>query len=583
MSSAAVQLAKAPTPNRARGFDLGGVFVISAAIFAAASAWHWSHVQRDTRTPETIAAEYLLVAGISVLVLSLLNRFGASIPQLRVKSWLLDASASAALAASIWLLGMRQFGGYDHSELIQAGWLQLSSLVPFKDYPCTFPPLFFIGAKYAFLLFGMRWSAFVLAMVVFAVSSFLFLSRQFRALGFSSIGAASLALTAELGTTVVCSFWWYNPVTSMVAVMVFASALVCLARSKEWTSWILLGLSFTMLVLCKPNAWPIGACGALLCLTREASQRTRALGVLILSVTSAGIVCWLHNLNPVDVLNTYSRIAQTRGNPLRSIVLRDWEPTEAYILMVSATVMGLLFLTVVAVGYDEFRQHWHEHACCCFAAFTGLAMFNMNGEIKTSDLMPLIVALTVAAFRPWSAKRFDWFGRTATFIVIVFFVTLSSYWGVTRLRVRGAGERMFFENGATETIQTGFFQGLHSGPRLPRVLGQLERALSKYPSNKVFFGPRIEFSYAVFLREPPRGLPVWWDPGTSFALSDLPAISHSLEASDLDLMIFLKNDCTRMPIQPLRHKLQSYDHVVEFSELDVYVRRKGPEVATVLP
>lgn len=582
MSSAAVQPARTPASNRTHGFDLRSLFAIAAAILAAASALHWAHVQRDTRTAETIVAEYLLVAGISVLVLSLLNRFGASFPQRGQQSWLADALASGAVAASIWLLGMRQFGGYDHSELIQAGWLQFSSLVPFKDYPCTLPPLFVMGAKYGFLLFGMRWSACVLLMEVFAVASFLFLSRQFRALGLPATGAAGLALTAELGTTVVCSFWWYNPVTSIVGVMVFASALVCLARSREWISWAFLGLSFTLILLCKPNAWPIGACVALLCVTRETTQRMRALGVLIFGVTVAGLVCWLHNLDPVGVLRTYSGIARTRGNPWRSIVLRDWNTTEACILVVSATFIALLFLAIIAANKTELRQYWREYSCCGLAAFTGLALFNMNGEIKTSDLTPLIVALAVAAFRPWSAKRLDGIGRVATVVVTVFFVTLSTYWGVTRLRVRGAGERMFFENGATQTIRAGFFRGLRSGPRLPRVLGQLETALSRYPSNKVFFGPRMEFSYAVFRRDPPRGLPVWWDPGTSFALSDLPAISHSFETGDFDLMIFLKNDCTRMPPRALLRKLQTYDHVVEFSELDVYVRRKGPEMAAVM-
>ncbi|MGA9529972.1 MAG: hypothetical protein WBS24_17800 [Terriglobales bacterium] len=558
------------------------MLVIAALIFATAVTWHWAHVQRDTRTAETIVAEYLLVAGISVLALSLLSKFRGALTAVRISRWTLDVSGSAALAVSIWLLGMRQFGGFDHSELIQAGWLQFSSLAPFKDYPCTLPPLFFIGARYAFLVFGLRWSACVLSMMVFAVASFLFLSRQLRMLGFSSSEAAGLSITAELGTTVVCSFWWYNPVTSVAAVMVFVSALVCSVRSKDWISWALLSLSFTLLVLCKPNAWPIGACVTLLVATRDASQRIRALCALVFGVTSAGLICRLHGLSPMDVLRTYSEVARTRGNPLLSIVLRDWAPVEAQILVSSALVIGCLFFAILAANKDELHKYWREYSCCVITACTALALFNMNGEIKTSDLTPLVVALAVAAFRPWSRRCFDGIGRAATVIVSVCFITLSSYWGVTRLRVRGAGERMFFENFATQTIPTGFFRGLHSGPRLPRALSQIEGVLRKYPSNKVFFGPRMEFSYAVFRREPPRGLPIWWDPGTSFALSDLPAVSHSLEVDDFDLMIFLKNDCTRMPGAALLRKLRSYDHDVEFSELDVYIRRKGPGSADTL-
>jgi hypothetical protein len=107
------------------------------------------------------------------------------------------------------------------------------------------------------------------------------------------------------------------------------------------------------------------------------------------------------------------------------------------------------------------------------------------------------------------------------------------------------------------------------------VLQQVEDALDRYPSNKVFFGPRMEFSYAAFRREPPRGLPIWWHPGSSFAISDMVGVLHALENGDFDLLIFLKDDHTRMPLAALEHKLISYDRVPGFSDLDVYVRREG--------
>jgi hypothetical protein len=499
----------------------------------------------------------------------------------KVQGWLLDFPVAAALFSSIWLLGMRQFGGYDHSVMIQAGWLQFSSLVPFKDYPCTLPPLFFLGDRYAFLLFGVRWSAFVLLMAVFSVLSFFFLARQFRALGFPAAGATSLAVAAELGTCVVCSYWWHNPVTSVVAVMAFLSTLLCLANAEAWTPWALLGVSFTLLVLSKPNAWPIGACVVLLGATREPRQRMRALIVLIAGIAFSGIVCWLHGLNPLAVLHTYSELAETRGKPFGMTGLVDFTPFDLKILLRSTAVVLFLLLGILVDHRNELRQYWREYACCVITAVTSLAMASMNYEIKTSDLMPLVVVLAVAAFRPWSKRRLDGIGRVATVIVTVFFVALSSYWGVTRLRVRGIGA--FFEDAPAQTIQAGFFARLHSGPRLIAVLRQVEDALGKYPSNKVFFGPRMEFSYAAFDRKPPRGLPIWWHPGSSFAVSDLVPVWHALENDDFDLMVFLKDDRTRMPLAVLQHKLSSYERVPGFSELDVYVRRKGSDGPIALP
>jgi hypothetical protein len=492
---------------------------------------------------------------------------------LKVQSLLLDCSGAIALFLSIWFLGMRQFGGYDHSAMIQAGWIQFSSLVPFKDYPCTLPPVFFLGARYAFLLFGVRWSAFVLLMAVFSVLSFLFISRQFRALGFSAAGATSMAIAAELGTCVVCSYWWYNPVTSVVGVMVFTSSLVCLGNTKGWTSWALLGVSFTLLVLSKPNAWPIGACVVLISATREATQRMRALTVLTVGVTLSGIICWLHGLNPLGVLRTYSQIAETRGKPFGKIGLIDFSPGDLHMLLRSTGVVMFLFFAILVANRKELRQYWREYSCCVVTAFTSLAMASMNYEIKTSDLMPLVVVVAMVAFRPWSKRRLDGIGRVATVIVTAFFVTLSSYWSVTRMRVRGIG--VFFEDAPAQTIQTGFFAGLHSGPRLITVLQQVEDALGERPSRKVFFGPRMEFSYAAFHREPPRGLPIWWHPGSSFSVRELAGVLHALESDDFELLVFLKDDRTRMPLAALQRKLSSYDRVPGFSELDVYVRRKG--------
>jgi len=586
MSSAVgIKLGSNPKSKGAEGLDQRNMALIVAALVAAGCTWHWSLVQRNTRTVEIIVAEYRFVAGVSLLIVALLYRFRGSIYSRdlgyrlngfpKAHGWLLDGPFAIGMFGCIWVLGMRQFGGYDHSAMIEAAWVQFSSLVPFKDYPSTLPPLFIFGSRYALLFFGVRWSAFVLQMAVFAVLSFFFLSGQLRSLGIPPVGATMLALVAEVGTTVVCSFWWYNPVTSIVVAMVFVSTLSCLTHGREFRAWVLLGISFTLLVLSKPNAWPAGACVALLYATRDAGPRMKALAVLILGVALSGIICWIEGLNPIGVLRTYSAITETRGNPWTLMGLKDFPPVERTIMLRSTAVIAFLFLAVLISNRDELQQYWREYSCCVITACTSLIMASTNYELKTSDLMPLVVALAVASFRPWSKRRLGGFGRAATVMLIALFVTLSCYWGVTRLRARGIGEGVFFENVKTETIPTGFFAGLHSGPRLIIVTRQVEEALDKYPSKRVFFGPRMEFSYAAFRRDPPAGLPLWWHPGSSFSTRDLSAVCAAFEKDDFDLMVFLKNDRTRMPLVILRRKLNSYVQVAGFSELDVYVRRKG--------
>jgi len=544
-----------------------------AALVAFGATWCWLDVPRTGRTTETILAEYVFAAGVSLLIIALLGKFNAILSSLRLNRWVLDVPVAVVLFVLIWMLGMRHFGGYDHSEAVQAAWLQLRNLIPFRDFPLTLPPLFFLGARYAFLFFGVRWSSFVLWIAIFCVASFFLLARQFRALGFSPIVATSLALTAELGTTVVCSYWWYNPATSMAVAMVFTSTLVCLSHPEKARNWFLLGTAFTLLLLSKPNGWPIGGCLVPLFFAKGARRR-RPLIVIAFSLLFSALICWVHGLDPLGVLRSYSGVAATRGNPFRSIFHgrpHECNPVETFLLVAAAATLVGLFLRALAANRGNFRSDWREYSICCFSVFTALAMFNMNAELKTSDLMPLVLALAMLIFQPWSSCQSKSTGRTAIVVVITFFVTLSTYWAMTRTRVRTIGEGMFFEAVPTQTIQSGFFKGMHSGPRLIRVLKQIESALHKYPANKVFFGPRMEFSYAVFHREPPKGLPIWWDPGTSFALEDFFSISREFDNNNFDLLIFLKGDYTRFG---LLYKITSYEKVNEFSELDVYVRRK---------
>lgn len=568
--NAIAQVERVPSSFRSRP-DLRSVAICLAVVLAVACARHLWIVRGSQRSSESIAGEYLLAASLSTLVVGLLYRFPGTLAISRVHAWWLNMSVACGLALSIWLLGMRQFGGYDHSAMIQAGWLQLSALRPFKDYPLTLPPLFFLGNRYAFLLFGVRWLSFVLLMAAFAVLSFFFLCRQLRALGFSELSATVLASTVELGTSVVCSYWWYNPITSVIGVMTFLSALVCMVSEDKWVSWILLALSFTFLLLSKPNAWPVGLCVLLVGIGRPISLQLRVLVAILLGSAVSGLVCWLHGLNPIAMLRTYAAIAETRGHPLTMTGLVELQPVELTILRRAVAIALLLFVAVLFDHRNELLTYWREYLCCVVAAATALVMAGMNYEIKTSDGMLAMIALAVAAFRPWSRRRFEGLGRNATVAVTVFFVVLSGYWSVTRLRVRGIGA--FYENVPTATIQTGFFVGLHTGPQLAEVLREVGDAIHKYPSDNVFFGPRMEFAYAAFRRQPPRGLPVWWHPGSSFSVDDMAGVLNALDNDNFNVMIFLKGDRTRMPILPLQRKLTSYEQVAGFKELDVFVRK----------
>jgi hypothetical protein len=149
------------------------------------------------------------------------------------------------------------------------------------------------------------------------------------------------------------------------------------------------------LILAKPNAWPIGVCLAFPLLTRDLGQRLRVITVLAASIAFAATFCWMNRLSPSAVLHTYSRIAETRGN-LSMIVFTDMIPVERSILLWSCVVLASLFVILLILHANDVVAHWREYCCCTAAVLTGFGMVFTNYELKTSDLMPVVIALAVA-------------------------------------------------------------------------------------------------------------------------------------------------------------------------------------------
>jgi len=134
---------------------------------------------------------------------------------------------------------------------------------------------------------------------------------------------------------------------------------------------------------------------------------------------------------------------------------------------------------------------------------------------------------------------------------------------------------MFYEQLPTQRVGSGFFAGLEAGPRLQRVLDQTREALNRYPSKVVFFGPRMEFEYAVFNRKPMWGMPLFWDSEGMFSPTRFPQMIRDIRVQDPDLLIFLKDDYTRMGSVAEYVKLSPvYKKVDDFPDLTIYVRQQ---------
>lgn len=575
---------------RVFGIDLGlapsRAAIIGSAGLLALSLWYfWQRVSVPAphRTLLPIFFEYgfILAATFSLIALHAGFAGRTGVHRMLASRWLI-IPAAVSLAGSIRLLGMRQLAGGDHSCLILSGLNLVRGHKPFHDFPCTFPPLFMIGSKWAFLTFGIKFSSFAWMIAIFAAVTFVWIYGLLVRLEIEGNWALAIALCAEAGTTIISPFWWYNQTSALIVVLVFLSSIACIRRPEGWVSWISLFASISLTLLAKPNIWPICLCVVLLLFTRSKEVWAKTLTVAFGGTAIAALSSLANGLPPTLVLRTYRQIAAGRGNPLDVLPIRELGfPERQFVLSVLA-ICVLTFILLIRSTLRE-QRHWRVVACCVVAFLTSSEMVFTNFEVKIIDMVPMVVAVAILMLRPWkNGEHAEGEGRIGLAAMLAFTLAAGVIFSATNLRVRGSGEFKFFEDDRMQAIKGGFFDGLQSGPRFLRTNEQLARVLAEHPNDKVFFGPRMEFGYAEFDKPLLKGMPIGWDPGTTFPKKDVLNILLRLQHHDPELLVFLREDYTHMgPVGFYLQHTPTYRRVDDYSELTVYVRQKEIPVTFV--
>jgi hypothetical protein len=96
----------------------------------------------------------------------------------------------------------------------------------------------------------------------------------------------------------------------------------------------------------------------------------------------------------------------------------------------------------------------------------------------------------------------------------------------------------------------------------------------------------MEFLYARERLASPRGLPLWWHPGSSYPFRALPAILSAFQTDRPQLLIFLHDDRSHMPAALLDRMSREYQqlphppapHYADLADdptaqIDIYIRR----------
>lgn len=552
---------------------------------------HLAAHQPEFRSDSDVAAEWLLLWGISLTVPPLLLKMRDSTGWEKLvesvsPGWLLLGGTILVAVLAVHN-GFRQFGGYDDSGLIQITSNLRAGLIPYADFPCTYPPAFFLGAFYASELFGPTWASFVYANGAFAVISFILIFVLLLRIHIAPWQALAVALLPQSMSTLLVGFWWWNPLASLAVILTLSSCLAALRRENSTLVWLSVFSSTFLLILSKPNAWPVGLCYVmLLC---HPSKRWGAAVVCSAAVVCAEAICRLHGFSLANTFSMYRSIAATRGNPL------TLGPFVEFGANVSEGLNFVLFtlLLVVLSARALFAQkrvraslsdtialpaEWPSFACCLSAIVAGLSLAFTNFENKLCDLSPIAFTLAILCFKPFAAlpNRREAVGLLntrpiASLAALCFCMSASLYWSATRLRVRTVGEDVFYEPNASIRIQSGFFRGLLTGPRFMTATEEIKEVVDRDRRGRIFFGPRLEFSYASLHLWVPKGLPIFWHEGSAFPSSMLPRIEQKFWDHHFTTLVFLKGDYIFMPHELLNQIKISYRKVDRWPMLDVYV------------
>ena len=474
----------------------------------------------------------------------------------------------AFFCAFTFRFGNHQFGGYDFSILIDTAWRLASGQVPYVDFVCTPPPGFYLGLKYAFLVFGVSWNAQLYATILFTCLSFVWIFALCQCLIGSRAAALLIAFTIESAAILTLDFWWYNNVTAIGAALFLLSCLAYLKFPDSIPTKLSYIISLSLLSLMKPNVAGLLIAGALPLLL-IATSRKLELGLHTLAAALLTLFfLYLNHVSPIGMLHSYADAAVRRGK-LSNFGFRY--TALLYRLRVFACTIALcvpLLTLIPRIGRGIKQLHWATIASSLLYLLallvSGVAMFT-NGELKDVEWSILIGAGAVLTFqsKSWLLRR--------TYIALLCSLILSDlYQGAIRYRVYGIGPHTYFEWQQAD-ISPGipFFRDLEASPRFATIISEIKQATRDNPG-PIFFGPRLEFSYAAFGLQSPLHIPVWWDPGASFRADQESSLLASWQADRLATLIFLKDDFTFYSTAFLQRIQDGYCRDDSFPELTVF-------------
>ena len=488
--------------------------------------------------------------------------------------WLVQISAILLPPLAITVFGRYQFGGFDHSLLVDLGYRQMQGQAPYRDFMNTTPAFFSLGARLAMQWFGMKWIALVYICALAALVANIWLtSVLFRVTG-HLIAASLCSATVTTMTMVVTSYWWYNQITALSGIIFLASCWGLLGERPGKLSWLSYTLALTLLAGMKPNVAGllIAGCVLILWFTRPKIRLTLASLSALAFVLFNMILHMSVRTNLLELLQSYAYASERGLTELSGFRDINWRARFLVIPLVCIALLPLIVLFYRKVELGQIRPQLYLCLLGCFVAI--YAMF-ANMELKLNDLVFMVfscflLAHVLAIQAPEDART----ALRLTGASLIIFTINSGISGGLRERVAAIGPGAFFEDTPAVSIESGFFAGCHMSPTLVATVKQVEELVAREPAQTYYFGPRMEFLYCVTQRPSPPRLPLWLHPGSSYPVKNEDELLIEWNSQKFSSVVYRKDDYTYHSAARMKLLVDNYYRDEAYSMLTVMRRRK---------
>ena len=562
-----------------------GAIVISAII---AVALHQNRVALPSNTlqADDIAGHHTSMVSYGLLFWVLLVVFlsqpllGAAFATLGKKWDVKYAPAGVILICSyisIFIVheGRHQFGGFDFGIVIDTGWRLLQGQRLYSDFIGPTPPGFSLGIKYAYQLFGLSWNANLYLSAIFASGTMIWIYWLLRRLGLQILPALGIAFAVEAETMLLLSFWWYNNTALVMAAVFLLACLLFLRQPTSRGVQLSFVCSLATLAIMKPNVAGVAiACSIALLLTTYRRPRQ-----LLLLLACAVLLVWLvlivNHIGLRVMLEAYREANSNRGG-FSAFGFQQMGPVDRSLAIGITAALFISSFWQIAKGGQSLGKSKLNALSLSLFLFTALLTsgyaIRTNGEFWLVELPPLFVVGAYLCYGP--SQKSALASRFFTSVVCAC-VAVGLFLGIVRFRVFTIGPRQFYQWTDNENqINEGFLKDVRVGAPMIKMEQEIGTAVHSNPG-PYFFGPRIDFNYAVQHLQSPDHLPAWWHPGVSFSSQRIPELLHKWESHKFETLIFLKSDYTFYPRTFIDLIGRDYVRDDHFSTITVYRRRSA--------